>query len=210
MRRTWTLDADRTVAWVLVVSVHVLLGLGLGRLLAIKRPSIRADSTLQLVWIPVPAGPALPSLPPPARDAPHAVTTDRPQSAVATTVPATPSGSVSDAASVSAIETNPGSMSAVFVDQAADWARQHAPVEFEAPDFLDRPNAQLPGRPTRLTIRERLTIADAVGAIGQMFGGPGYTTDPCPELRKDVNDLSLAGDSAALQDALYYEQRACQ
>src|SRR5690606_23535610 len=102
---------------------------------------------------PVPAKLEIQSTPPSARDAPDATTTDRPQSAVATTVPATPSGSVSDAASVSAIEANPGSMSAVFVDQAADWARQQAPVEFEAPGFLDRPNAQLPGRPTRLKIR---------------------------------------------------------
>lgn len=210
MHRTWTLDADRVVAWVLVASVHVLLGLGLVRLLTIKRPSLPADSALQLNWVPVPARPAIPSRPPSARDALPATTTGRRQPAVATIAPDTSPGSVSDTAPVSAVEASPGSMSADFADQAADWARQQAPVEFEARDFLDRPTFRLPGRPTRLKIRERLTVADAVGMVGQLFGGAGYTTDPCPELRKDVNDLSLAGDSDALQDALYYEKRACQ
>ena len=82
-------------------------------------------------------------------------------------------------------------------------------MEFGTVDPFNRKPMDLPGQPTRLKIRGRLTLADAVGVVGQLFGGPGYTTDPCPELRKDVNDLSLAGDSAALQDALYYEKRAC-
>jgi len=191
----------------MVAFVHALLGLGLIRMLAIKRAP-EPDSTLQLVWISVPATPASPARPLPADNA-----TD-PASSRARPAAAPPKTAVSDAvagvaSSTDPIEAQPGSLSAVFVDQARQWARQQEPMEFGTVAPFDRKSIDLPGQPTRLKIRERLTVADAVGIVGQWFGGAGYTTDPCPELRKDVNDLSLAGDSDALQDALYYEKRAC-
>ncbi len=207
MRETRKLDTDRVFAWVMVAFVHALLGLGLIRMLAIKRAP-EPDSTLQLVWISVPATPASPARPIPADNA-----TD-PASSRARPAAAPPKTAVSDAvagvaSSTDPIEAQPGSLSAVFVDQARQWARQQEPMEFGTVAPFDRKSIDLPGQPTRLKIRERLTVADAVGIVGQWFGGAGYTTDPCPELRKDVNDLSLAGDSDALQDALYYEKRAC-
>ena len=207
MRETRKLDTDRVFAWVMVAFVHALLGLGLIRMLAIKRAP-EPDSTLQLVWISVPATPASPARPLPADNA-----TD-PASSRARPAAAPPKTAVSDAvagvaSSTDPIEAQPGSLSAVFVDQARQWARQQEPMEFGTVAPFDRKSIDLPGQPTRLKIRERLTVADAVGIVGQWFGGAGYTTDPCPELRKDVNDLSLAGDSDALQDALYYEKRAC-
>ncbi|MGH8072530.1 MAG: hypothetical protein ACREO4_00465 [Lysobacter sp.] len=191
----------------MVAFVHALLGLGLIRMLAIKRAP-EPDSTLQLVWISVPATPASPARPIPADNA-----TD-PASSRARPAAAPPKTEVSGAvagvaSSTDPIEAQPGSLSAVFVDQARQWARQQEPMEFGTVAPFDRKSIDLPGQPTRLKIRERLTVADAVGIVGQWFGGAGYTTDPCPELRKDVNDLSLAGDSDALQDALYYEKRAC-
>lgn len=207
MRETRKLDTDRVFAWVMVAFVHALLGLGLIRMLAIKRAP-EPDSTLQLVWISVPATPASPARPIPADNA-----TD-PASSRARPAAAPPKTEVSGAvagvaSSTDPIEAQPGSLSAVFVDQARQWARQQEPMEFGTVAPFDRKSIDLPGQPTRLKIRERLTVADAVGIVGQWFGGAGYTTDPCPELRKDVNDLSLAGDSDALQDALYYEKRAC-
>ena len=207
MRETRKLATDRVFAWVMVAFVHALLGLGLIRMLAIKRAP-EPDSTLQLVWISVPATPASPARPLPADNA-----TD-PASSRARPAAAPPKTAVSGAvagvaSSTDPIEAQPGSLSAVFVDQARQWARQQEPMEFGTVAPFDRKSIDLPGQPTRLKIRERLTVADAVGVVGQWFGGAGYTTDPCPELRKDVNDLSLAGDSDALQDALYYEKRAC-
>src|SRR5690606_13290545 len=121
MRETRKLDTDRVFAWVMVACVHALLGLGLIRMLAIKRAH-EPDSTLQLVWISVPATPASPARPLPADNA-----TD-PASSRARPAAAPPKTAVSDAvagvaSSTDPIEAQPGSLSAVFVDQARQWAR---------------------------------------------------------------------------------------
>lgn len=210
MSKTGKLDRDRLAAWMIVGVVHVLLGWGLTRLLAVKGTAAPANSVLQLVWIPIPVAPMVAPVGASAiRDATDPDATRSPLSDDVAIARAEASGPATTAPPASHVKDSAGALSATFVDQAAQWARQQAPIEFERADPLARPVAKLPGRPTRLQLAESLTVADAVGVIGGWFGGRGYTTDPCPELRKDVNDLSLAGDSAGLQDALYHEKRGC-
>jgi hypothetical protein len=48
-----------------------------------------------------------------------------------------------------------------------------------------------------------------VSNIGRMFGGRD-PDEPCRENRRNIGELALDGDSAALQQQLDYEHRLCR
>ena len=203
MAKTRTLDRDRLVAGAVAVAIHLLLACGVARLLQVTIPRHASPQVTQLFWVPVPPDPAAMAVEEPRRSKPADV------GSPATRPPVEPTSLVvaSDPTRVAIAPPRPAT---AYVDQARRWAERQAPIGFKPPDPLARPSTDLPGRAGRLHVRERLGAADVVARIATVLGGPGYNPDPCPELRKDVNDLALAGDSQALQDALYYEKRGCR
>lgn len=82
---------------------------------------------------------------------------------------------------------------------------------------LERPSADLVSMPRqeRFRMRRERTPEDVVKGVAQFVGlwPPGYTTDPCPEISREVTELSQAGDAESrrqLEIAVDRERRYCR
>ena len=98
-------------------------------------------------------------------------------------------------------------MSAVYLMQA----RTALGTQAAAPThpLADRAT-RLPGDGhERFRMRTQTSVAGVVSGIGRMFGGRD-PDEPCRENRRNIGDLALDGDSAALQQQLDYERRLCR
>ena len=196
---------ERRVAAVVAVAVNAgLLALlpWLLRTPAIDAPS-HASPTVEVRWI----RPPVPAVRPPATD--MALTLASP---VETRRP--PRTAVPDIDIVTGVEDDAGATLATAPESirmnTAPWLQPQRPA-LGAPDPLANRRVDLPGSPGgRFRMREPPSLAGALAAVGRAFGGANYSTDPCPEVRRDIDDLSLQGDSTALRDALAYEQRFCR
>lgn len=75
--------------------------------------------------------------------------------------------------------------------QGAAWARAGDPVPDFGSDPLRQRRARLPGgeRPGRFVMRRSVSPEQVVNFIGQLFAGPGYETDPCLRIRRNVDSL---------------------
>lgn len=190
-----------TTAQAFACFVVVMIHIGLFWLLALKpryETTTPADhSRLRLIFLPRPPPPA-PASPPPATALPM-----RPGSA---RLPS-PASSPPTSSPTPAPATETASAPAVdFASQAAAWAAQSADSDFGADPLRSR-RAQLPGgeQPGRFAMRPPPSPQRTLRKIGQLLGGPNYTTDPCPEIREKLAGL-MTDTSEAGRRALDHEQ----
>lgn len=78
-------------------------------------------------------------------------------------------------------------------------------MEFAGPDPLANRVTPLPGRATakRIRMTAPLTVADAVGFVGMLFGAGA---DPCRLNREDIAGYATGRDEQALALALDFER----
>lgn len=205
---------DRAFAMAAVVAAHVVFAF---MLMQPQGPSsARRDRALEVVFIQW--------LPPPVIDHDSV----EPSRAVKTN-PATPksTGIVMEVVKHTAPE--PASTAAVHeaptpipMTQADDrWDVLPRPRPSPDDEFhrnpLERPPPDLTAlpTPTRFRMRKERAPEDVVKGIAQFVGlwPPGYTTDPCPALRRSVSSLSQERDAASrrqLEIELDRERRHCR
>lgn len=163
-------------------------------------PPAPPDVAIQVHWIepaipsPAPAPTATPRSRDDARPPPVASTHRNDAAPVQAAAPA--AASSADAARQQGLPD-----ARMLLDQARDWAAAQAPAATFAPDPL-RPSPRTDAAPERFHISPPLTAADVVAGIGQLLSGPGYESDPCPSIRRNVARLAPAGDSELLQEEL--------
>lgn len=189
-------DGDRTLATILVVAFYLTLGWWLANRPP-PEPRRQSDAALHIHWI---------EPPPPIAPAPEAPVPRR-------TVPAAPGRA--------AAKHDDGGRAADHV--ASDRRR---PVATDR-SFAARAGAAL-GRSTggwpRFSPRSAATRrtrdagdrplphapAAVVESIGRLVGGPDYTTDPCPQVRRNLAGLAPDGDSDLLREEIRRLRQLCQ
>lgn len=204
MNDTGIVGSDRHWAVVVALVANGALAWALSSLL---QPGVRPappPEPIQVAWVAAP----IPAVPPPTnvptRAGPGADTRPPPVS-----VPSPASPPVADSAEANSAEA--GTATSPLGEQAREWARRQTEPLFAAPDPLADRRVELPGTPGgRFRMREAPSLAGTLEAVGRVFGGPGYSTDPCPEVHRDVRALALQGDSRQLRDTLAYEKRFCR
>lgn len=195
-------DGDRLVAAAVVIVLHLLFWRVLQRTVTTPTAATPAAEALQVHWV----APPVPSPRPPTA-APSPVPGTR------ATAPRKPAASPRHGPM-----TGPGTgrepsprrgLSAVFIEQALAASAERAGELFTRDPFADR-RANLPGvEADTFRMREPPSLQGALRAVGKLFGGPGYTTDPCPRIRENLNDLSQDGDNALLQEELRRKRAYC-
>lgn len=191
---------ERVAAWMVVLIVHAVLGWMLLRLPTPVRKATASDSALDLVWIAAPRSPS-----PTQRRSARAESASRsPRISRVTPLQREPAPSTVPQANEPAAAQP---LSADFIHRAVESAVREPPGTFNADPFANRAT-RLPGRAAN-TFRMRTppTLAERVAMVGKLFGGGD---DPCRSARDSINELSQAGDSRELQNALDYEKRFCR
>lgn len=190
----------RGEAW-LAATVAVLSTMamfwGLSRMMRpIHAPAV-ADAPLQVVWLI--REPVVSHDESPATQAPAAAPVPRP-------IP--PAHARSGAPSPVSREPEPARpLSAVYLMQAREAAETGAG---RAPDPLADRQVRLPGEGAeRFRMRRQASVATVVSGIGRMFGARD-PDEPCSEHRRNIDELALDGDSAALRQQIDYERRRCR
>jgi hypothetical protein len=95
----------------------------------------------------------------------------------------------------------------VFIEQGRAWARQqHPPEDFARNPLTHRtvPRAE----PRRDTFAMREPISPA--SVGKLLNGPDYTTDPCPRIRDNINNLATGGPSEQHDEELRRDRQLCR
>ncbi|MBF6025191.1 hypothetical protein [Lysobacter niastensis] len=206
MRATGTSQRDHTIAAIIVVVVHLVLAWGLSRMLRAYYAPVADDAHVtEIQFVPRAqplsaaraAGRPLAVAPVREREPARAVPND-PKEQRPAPENAAPSGT----------------LSAVLLDQARQWAEQQARAEAEPVDAFARthPLANDGLRPTRtrFRFREPLSAAAIVNSVGKAFSPPGYEADPCLQNRRNISELAPLGDSAALRHDVEFERRHCR
>ncbi|PIQ37062.1 MAG: hypothetical protein COW59_09150 [Lysobacterales bacterium CG17_big_fil_post_rev_8_21_14_2_50_64_11] len=204
MRQT---SGERALAWLIVVLLHGgLVWLAKGTMRVVLPASQQA---IQVFFIesatalaPTSATPAQNKAPtPPSNGSPQRdpiIAAQSPVAGHAAPATITPAG-------------RPLSM--VYIAQA----RLQAEAEARSPrnaapadPFAHRAPA-LPGKPgERFRMQTPLSAADVVAGIGKLFGGPGYSADPCDDLARNIATLAIQGDSWQLRHDMEFEKNACR
>jgi len=192
-------------ARLLSAGVAVACHVGLGWWLLNPAPQRIApppEPALQVIWL-EPATPAAPlSVPPPAR-APG-VSAVRAEVRVPSPAPQVPERG--EEAAIPQEAHLPAA--AALLEQGLQWAR----AQQAAPDFVPDPlrsartGASDPGR---FAMRDPLTPAAVLRAIGTLVGGPDYEADPCPRIRRNLAALGPAGDSELMREEIRRLQSLC-
>ncbi|MGV8931616.1 MAG: hypothetical protein ACOH1R_05830 [Luteimonas sp.] len=220
MRSAGKLDGERTIAYAVVLGVHLLFWWVLTRATSVF-VAVDADAgALQVTWIEPPlaanvepvvadnAGKSsaqsgqdrrtpLQVVPPPDAALTTSTNTDTDTDTAPTTPTDTPTASTS--------------MSAVFIEQGKRWAESRGDGDGFARDPLANRSASLPGRHAE-TFRMRKPISPqaVVNAVGRyLFAPPGYATDPCQQIRENIAGLGPGGDGALLQEELRRKRAYC-
>lgn len=157
------------------------------------------DSPLQVTWIA--STPAATPAPPVVAVAPHAP-------------PAPPSSHRPRIDPPVQIGPDPPpaasrTLSAVFLEQGKAIARAQSEIDFTRNPLTAKPKT-LDVAPSRFRTREPVSVASIANGIGQLFGGPGYTTDPCPRINENIAALGTGGDSELLQEEFRRHKQFCQ
>ncbi|MCD9007726.1 hypothetical protein LDO31_16090 [Luteimonas sp. XNQY3] len=112
-----------------------------------------------------------------------------------------------DVETPSAAADAPLPTAAALLEQAGDWARQQVPaVEFSHDPLRRRAQPIADGR---FAMRRSITPADVARGIGQLFGGAGYTQDPCPQIRRNIANLGTGGDAELRAEEIRRLQQFC-
>lgn len=202
---------DGAVAWMLLLVLHALFGWMLTRIARIK-PIPHADSALQVVYLQPSARDVRRehdelAIPPPASlsDATRSGRPPRVESAKPLAPVVARTGAVT-------ATPRPGSLSAVFIEQARQSAASQARDASPPVDPFASRRTQLPGAGGgRFRMRRQRTPEDVVNAVASyLFAPKGYEQDPCPRNRANIDALITGGDSAALQDELAFERSHCR
>lgn len=163
----------------------------------------RETDALTVTWIERSAPALPPDLLPPAR----APTTPD-------TTPPSPRGRTPrralqavDVASPTSNADAPLPSAAALLEQAGDWARHQAPTVDFAHDPLQR--RPPPAADGRFAMRGPITPEDIAKGIGQLFGGAGYTQDPCPQIRRNIAKLGTGGDAELTSEEIRRLQQYC-
>lgn len=193
--------SEATLALVVTLMVNAGLFWGLSRMMRARLPPPVADAALDVVWI----ARATPRRADATAPAPHPKDTTRllPRQSVTRHTEST-----NPTASQTVVDDEARPMSAVYLLQA-----RQAEAEVVAPrardPFGDR-QVRLPGEGSaRFRMKRQASVASVVGAVGGMFGARD-PDEPCREHRRNIGDLALDGDSAALRDQIDYERRFCR
>lgn len=195
------LRGDRIAAWTVVCIAHSVLGWMLMRPPAPPRSEATAESALDLVWVG-----AAPVPDPPRVTARQTMPAASARSAADSVRPA-PEGAAATQARAEATPSVAQSMSAVFIQQAGEMAARQPLGSGQRDPFADRV-VRLPGREASVfRMRSSPSPAERLAQLGKLFGG---NDDPCRSARDSINELSQAGDSRDLRNALDYEKRFCR
>lgn len=161
-----------------------------------------APTALAVTWIERPA-PVIP--PPSATPAPAPIPPDT-VIAPPTRAPRHAMQAV-DVAPVSSDVATPLPTADALLEQAGAWARQQAP----AADFSHDPlqHRDPPAADGRFAMRRSLSPEDIARGIGQLFGGAGYTQNPCPQIRRNIANLGTGGDAELRHEEIRRLQQYC-
>jgi hypothetical protein len=195
----------RALAWGLVVVVHVALLWWLAR--PVEWPVPSEPVVLQLHWIerPVPMRPALTPDPPAAARQPR----------LTGVVPLPDASRGETAMTPEPLEPVSGSkdrpMSAVFLEQGRRWAADAAPVgEFRRNPLAAREDLVGLPKADRFRMRVQVTPERVLQKVGVLFGGAGYTTDPCPRVRRNLANLATGGERELVEEEVRRLRQLCQ
>jgi len=208
MRQT---PGDRALAWLIVVLLHgclVWLARGTARV-----PSPTSQQAIQVIFIESAPALAPTSAPPPQNIAP-APPTRASQHTSTQRDPMIAAERLADEQAELATVTPAGRpLSMVYIAQARLQAQAEARSQANAApaDPFARRTPTLPGKPgERFRMRNPLSAADVVAGIGKLFGGPGYSADPCEDLARNIAALAVQGDSWELRNDMEFEKNACR
>lgn len=217
MQSARKLDGERTIAYAVVLGVHLLFWWVLTRATSIF-VAVDADAgALQVTWIEPPLAanvepvvadnPGKPSAQP-VQDRKTPLQVAAPPDAALTTAD-------TDTAPTTDMDTDTPtastSMSAVFIEQGKRWAESRGDGDGFARDLLANRSASLPGRHAdTFRMRKPISPQAVVNAVGRyLFAPPGYATDPCPQIRENIAGLGPGGDGALLQEELRRKRAYC-
>lgn len=101
-------------------------------------------------------------------------------------------------------------MSAVFIAQGRELSRAAIGADAFTADPLAHRPASLPGPGTdAFRMRQPISPERVLRSIGGLLAGSGYTTDPCPRVKENIDRLSQSGDSELLQEELRRKRALC-
>lgn len=195
MQSTGTSRGDGVVAALAALVVNALIGWQLQALLAAAPGSVTGDAApaLQVVWIvalPRPA-PVAVAIPQPGGRAQPAPAVARPDPA-----PGQPTLAATEAA---ARPASARSMTAVYLQQAGQWAQEHPPAAAPVDPFANRRVALAEQPASRFRLKPTVSVASVVAMVGVTFGNGPH---PCVRNPDDVAGYATGGDALALQMAL--------
>lgn len=209
------LSADCVLAWVATLLLHlVLLWLVRNTPSDSPRPPYQAIQPYRAIQVVLVEPSSQETPPPPTRSAP----------------PPRPKGTPHDPRSRSAPMVSPPKipapqsereptllvgrpLSTVLMAQARLQLQADATEKANttSPAAFARRTPILPGQPgERIRMRTPLTVGLVVDSIGRAFGGPGYSTNLCQDLARQIETLAIRGDSAELRHDLEFEKNACR
>ncbi|HEY5614225.1 MAG TPA: hypothetical protein VIK70_11590 [Lysobacter sp.] len=201
MQTTGMSRGDGAAATVVALVVNGLIVWQLQALLAPPPTAAVDDATtaLQVVWIEaIPRRDAAVAASTQPRTAIHAsAVVDRPRR-----VHARPPDLAATAAPAGApVPARP--MTAVYLQQAGQWAQEHPVAAPQVDPFADRRVALRDQAASRFRLKRPVSVADAVAMVGVAFGNPPH---PCVRNPDDVAGYATGGDALALQMALDVER----
>lgn len=197
-------DAGHVAALAIAVALHAVFAWLILHSRGDRDDASAERGALQVAWIERPAPePSRPAEPPP--ESPRERNATPPRDAA--TAPARPESVAHGRAAPE--PSRP--LSAVFIDQGRQFARTQADAhDFVQDPFANRRHALSDVRGGGFRMREAVTPAKVLAGIGQLFGGPGYETDPCPRIRRNIAALGPGGDSELLQEEFRRQRQFCQ
>ncbi|WP_407352949.1 hypothetical protein [Luteimonas sp. R10] len=192
---------DRALCMILMVALHLALVWWWTR--TPPQQQRLPETALRVHWIerPPPAATAAPAAPPPTPSPTVAGTPSR-RALTMTAVEPPP-------ASAPVERGNPPPSARDLLEQGRRWADAQAGGHDFRPDPL-RPVNPAARAPDRFRMRPPPSPAAVVESIGRLLGGPGYTTDPCPQIRRNLAHLAPGGDGELLQEELRRLRQLCQ
>jgi hypothetical protein len=206
----WT-PGERALAWLIVVLLH-------GCLVWLARGTARvatpvSQQAIQVIFID--SAPAL--APTSALPTPNTAPTPSTRASERTRKQRDPTPAAErladEPASHATVAPTGRPLSMVYIAQARLQAEAEArsPRNAAPADPFARRTPTLPGKPgERFRMQKPLSAADVVAGIGKLFGGPGYSADPCEDLARNIAALAIQGDSWELRHDMEFEKNACR